>query len=176
MRSVAFGVAALLLASAATARATTFTFDTDPFAGSTALTTPGRQIVAGELFITFVPGSDRFVFDPAAFALNLTDPFIPPVVFASDVAANLPTSGANFIVLREFPVPLGAGGAADLIAARVTTPGAGFFIYFNSGLESRAARVLDRPQRRVGRPEGPRAHHEPGWPGWTRCVRGLHGC
>ena len=31
--------------------------------------------------------------------------------------------------------PFGAGNAADLIASRITTPGPGFFIYFNQSLD-----------------------------------------
>ena len=57
------------------------------------------------------------------------------------IAGNLPASGLNVIVLQTFdndndPVtPFGAGNAANLIAAQVISPGAGFFIYFNSGLD-----------------------------------------
>ena len=43
-----------------TASASTFTFDTDPFAGTPVLTTPGRQIVGGENFIVFNPATDVF--------------------------------------------------------------------------------------------------------------------
>jgi hypothetical protein len=43
-------VVVALSAVAANAGAATFTFATDPFAGSTALTTPGRQVVGGEPF------------------------------------------------------------------------------------------------------------------------------
>ena len=63
------------------------------------------------------------------------------VLFANDVVGNLPTSGVNVIVLQTFdddgnPVtPFGAGNAANLIADQITSPGAGFFIYFNSGLD-----------------------------------------
>lgn len=117
------------------ARATVFSFTADPFAGSTALTTPGRQVVGGEDFITFSTASDVFSFNPAVFAIgNSTQ-------FASGLAANLPTSGVNAIVLLSFDddanaaTAFGAGNAANLIAAQTTSPGAGFFIYFNSGLD-----------------------------------------
>jgi PEP-CTERM motif len=62
------------------------------------------------------------------------------ILFANDVVGNLPTSGVNTIVLQTFdndadPItPFGAGNAANLIAGQITTPGPGFFIYFNSGL------------------------------------------
>lgn len=126
---------ALLLGAAATADAATISFTTDPFAGSNALTTPGRQIVGGELLTPFDPASDVFAFDPAFFPVGGS------IVFANDVIANLPTSGVNALVLRTFDVdadpgtPFGAATAANLIADRVTTSGAGFFVYFNSGLD-----------------------------------------
>jgi len=129
-------IASLALVSltvASTASATTFTFSGDPFAGTTALVTPGRQIVAGETFISFDPATDNF---------RLAIPFTGNTVhFANDVVGNLPTSNVNVIVLETFDndanpaTAFAAGNAADLIAARVTSPGAGFFIYFNSGLD-----------------------------------------
>jgi hypothetical protein len=115
--------------------ATTFTFNTPPFQGSTALTTPGRQIVGGEPSITFNIGTDLFQLDSAVFAVGAN------VLFANDVDTNLPTSGVNVIVLETFDndgdatTAFGAGNAATLIASRLTSPGAGFFVYFNSGLQ-----------------------------------------
>jgi hypothetical protein len=122
------------IAIGAPAVAATFTFDQDPFAGTTALTTPGRQIVGGEPFISFSTASDVYAFDPRVFAAGDT------VLFANDLVGNLPTSGRNIVVLETFDddansgTAFGAGNAANLIAGRVTTDGAGFFIYFNSGL------------------------------------------
>jgi hypothetical protein len=118
-----------------TASATTFTFDTDPFAGTPVLTTPGRQIVGGEDFIVFNPATDIFSLDPTVFGVGNS------VSFANDFAGNLPTSDLNVIVLESFDddnnpaTPFGAGNAANLIAAQITTPGPGFFIYFNQGLD-----------------------------------------
>ncbi len=114
--------------------ATTFRFDTDPFAGSTARTTPGRQIVGGETFISFDIASDIFSLESTVFNAGTQ------VLFANNVVGSLPTSGVNVIVLQTFDddanaaTPFGAGNAANLIAAQITSPGAGFFIYFNSGL------------------------------------------
>jgi hypothetical protein len=114
--------------------AVVFTFDTDPFAGSNALTTPGRQVVGNEQFISFAIESDLFAFDPTVFGVE------DQVLFANDVVANLPTSDVNVIVLRSTDndndptTPFGAGTAANLIAAQITEDGPGFFIYFNSGL------------------------------------------
>lgn len=122
-------IAALVLSLGATANATTIIFNSDPFAGSTALITPGRQIVGGEPFISFDISSDVFVFDPSFFAVG------NEIHFANDLVENLPTSGLNVIVLQTAPIPFNAGLAADAIAAQVTSPGAGFFIYFNSGLD-----------------------------------------
>lgn len=128
---LAFGV----LAFSSTATANTFTFDTDPFAGSTALTTPGRQIVGGEAFITFNIATDLFALNTAVFGVGNT------VLFANDLAANLPTGNVNVIVLQSFDndgdpaTPFAAGSAANLIADQITSPGPGFFVYFNQGLD-----------------------------------------
>jgi hypothetical protein len=127
--------AVLLLTFSAPAAATSFKFDTFPFAGSLALTTPGRQIVAGETFINFSIAADVFSLEAAVFGVT------SPIVLANDLASNLPISGLNVVVLRSFDndanpaTPFGAGNAADLIAAQITTSGPGFFIYFNSGLD-----------------------------------------
>ena len=118
----------------ASASAATFSFTTAPFAGSDALTTPGRQIVGGEVFINFSVASDVFSFGSDVFGIG-------SIQFASATAANLPTSGVNAIVLQSFDndanpaTPFGAGNAANLIADRITTSGPGFFIYFNQGLD-----------------------------------------
>jgi hypothetical protein len=131
LTSLAFG----FLVFSSTATATTFTFNTDPFAGSTALTTPGRQVVGNEVFITFNIATDRFALDTGVFGVGNT------LLFANDVAANLPTGNVNVIVLQSFDndndpaTPFAAGTAANLIAAQITSPGPGFFVYFNQGLD-----------------------------------------
>lgn len=136
MHRVIVSLVALLLTT--TAGAAQFTFNTDPFAGSTALTTPGRQVVGGEPSITFNIATDQFAFDRATFAAY---GFGPNISFINDVIGNIPTSGPNVIVLRTFDddgnaaTAFGAGNAATLIANRLTTPTPGFFIYFNSGLD-----------------------------------------
>jgi hypothetical protein len=135
--------AAILVAWSCAANAVVIHFDTDPFEGSTALTTPGRQIVGGEPSITFDIASDVFSFESSAF--NLAE----PLTFVNDVIGNVPAAGADFIVLRTFDndadpaSPFGAGIAANLLADRITTPGAGLFIYFNSGLD--LARLVYSP-------------------------------
>jgi len=129
-----FGFTLTILILTVSAGATTFRFDTDPFAGSTALTTPGRQVVGGESFITFNPATDVFSFDPAVFGVTTLN-------FLNGTAGAIPPGGVNFIVLRTFDddnnlgSPFAAGNAANLIAAQITTPGPGFFIYFNQGLD-----------------------------------------
>ncbi|MBI4903886.1 MAG: PEP-CTERM sorting domain-containing protein [Acidobacteria bacterium] len=124
----------LLLAMNAASPGATFTFSTDPFAGTTVLTTPGRQVVGGELFLSFQTASDVFSFSSALF---------PPgtmVHFANATAAGIPAD-ANFVVLRDTDddanagTPFGAGNAANLIAGSVTAQGPGVFVYFNSGLD-----------------------------------------
>jgi hypothetical protein len=128
-------VVVALSAVAANAGAATFTFATDPFAGSTALTTPGRQVVGGEPFIVFDPAADVFAFVTTAF------PGVPAILFVNDVAASIPATGVNTIVLETFDddansaTPFNAGTAANLIAAQITSPGPGFFVYFNQGLD-----------------------------------------
>jgi len=124
-----------VLIFSASANATVFRFDTDPFAGSTALTTPGRQIVAGESFINFNTATDIFSLESTVFGVG------SQVHFANDVVGNLPATNVNVIVLRSFDddansgTPFAAGNAANLIANQITTPGPGFFIYFNQGLD-----------------------------------------
>lgn len=111
------------------------TFATDPFEGSTALTTPGRQVVGNELFTEFAIASDVFAFEPTVFGIGET------INFANATVGNLPTSGLNVIVLQTFDndadptTPFAAGTAANLIATQLTSPAPGFFIYFNSGLD-----------------------------------------
>jgi hypothetical protein len=135
MRRYVAYIALGFLAFASPARADIFTFNTDPFAGSTALTTPGRQIVGGEDFIVFNIATDLFALDRDVFGVGDT------VLFANDIAANLPTSNVNTIVLQSFDndndpaTPFAAGNAANLIADRITSPGPGFFVYFNQGLD-----------------------------------------
>jgi hypothetical protein len=91
--------------------------------------------VGGELFISFSIASDVFAFDPSVFGVQ------DQVLFANDLAANLPTSGVNTIVLQDTDndsntgTPFGAGNAANLIAAQITVDGPGFFVYFNQGLD-----------------------------------------
>ena len=103
-------------------------FDDDPFAGTTALTTPGRQIVGGlGTEITFDIASDVFVFASDIFGVD-------EVMFENDLTSNLPSSGFNVVVVQDGP-PLAAGVAATRIATQLTTPGPGFFIYFNTGLD-----------------------------------------
>jgi hypothetical protein len=109
-------------------------FTTDPFAGSLALTTPGRQIVVGEVSIEFNVATDVFAFDASVFGIN-------SIFFANSLVANLPTSGLNVIVVQDLDndgnplTPFGAGTAANLLAAQISSPGAGFFIYFNQALD-----------------------------------------
>jgi hypothetical protein len=135
MRQLTFyciGVA--LIAMCPAAHASTFTFNTDPFAGTNVLNVPGRQIVGGEDFLSFSIANDIFSMDATAFGVD------PTVHFANGSAGTLPTTGVNVVVLQDFDndanplTPFGAGNAADLIAGRITAHGAGFFVYFNQSL------------------------------------------
>jgi hypothetical protein len=124
-----------VFATCSAAYANTFRFDSDPFAGTNVLNVPGRQIVGGEEFINFSIASDVFSLDSAAFGVS------GPVNFVNAQASGLPTGGVNVVVLQTFDddnnplTPFGAGNAADLIGSHITTPGPGFFIYFNQSLD-----------------------------------------
>jgi hypothetical protein len=119
------------LAFNAAAKADTFRFDTDPFAGTNVLNVPGRQIVGGENFISFNIARDVFSLESTVFGVGDT------VNFVNATADHLPATGVNVVVLDSFDndnnpqTPFGAGNAADLIADHITTQGPGFFIYFN---------------------------------------------
>ena len=89
--------------------------------------------MGGETFISFNTATDVFALESGVFGVG------DEVVFANDVVGNLP-NGVNVIVLETLDndadptTPFGAGNAANLIAAQLTSPGPGFFVYFNSGL------------------------------------------
>lgn len=123
---------------AAVSYAADISFATDPFAGTNALTNPGRDIIANELFTDFVISTDVFRLDRTTFGVG------PSLSFLSDTAENLPAAGGNAVVLRTTDndnnamTPFLAGTAANLIAGAIDTPGPGFFIYFNS--------ILDMPR------------------------------
>lgn len=131
MRSIVFSLVTVVCVAfgSAPAEAAVFRFDSDPFAGSSALTTPGRQIVGNEAFIDFSPGTDVFSLASDVFGVD------PSVNVFNGLGADIPDTGINVIVLQDSTVPFNAGAAANLIAGRVSTPGAGFFVYFNSGLD-----------------------------------------
>ena len=132
MRTVFFSAAVALFA--ATAQGAIFHFGTDPFAGSTAPVTPGRQVVGNEQFLDFSTDNDVFSFAEAAFGTG------PDLSFFNGVAGQVPTTGINLVVLQTTDndgnpaTPFGAGNAANLIAQQITASGPGFFIYFNSNL------------------------------------------
>jgi hypothetical protein len=108
----------------------------DPFAGSTALSTPGRQIFGGgeRTLASFGQSSDVFVLDASFFAVSTT------LNFVNAPASGLSSSGLNVVVLNQADndnnpqTAFLAGTAANLIAAAIDTPGAGFFVYSNSSL------------------------------------------
>ena len=135
MRQITFYCIGLaLMALCPAAHSTTFTFNTDPFAGTNVLNIPGRQLIGGEDFLSFTTATDVYALDANVFGVGNT------VHFANSRAETLPTTGVNVVVLEDFDndanplTPFGAGNAADLIASRITSPGPGFFIYFNQSL------------------------------------------
>jgi len=139
-RSAARALACASLALlAAAAQAAPVLINTDPFTGSTALATPGRQVFSGQerLLPSFNLGQDSFVFDLGAFSAY----GVSALSFLNAPASAIPGSGFNLIVLQDTDndgnaaTPFGAGNAANLIAGRINTDGAGFFIYKNSVLD-----------------------------------------
>ncbi|MFN7835726.1 MAG: hypothetical protein ACK5NY_08075 [Burkholderiaceae bacterium] len=112
-------------------------FETDPFTGSTALATPGRQVFAGleKTLPSFEVNTDGFAFVARAFVLG------GPLSFVNAPSSGIPASGANVIVLQDTDddnnpaTPFAAGNAATVIAGKVATDAAGFFIYHNSTLK-----------------------------------------
>ena len=127
--------AVMLLALNAVAAGATINFDTDPFQGPNVRNIAGRQVVGGELFVAFNTATDTYVFDETAFGMG------DQVHFANGLIDAIPSTGVNVVVLRSTDndanplTPFGAGNAADLLASRITDPGPGVFIYFNSGLD-----------------------------------------
>ncbi len=111
-----------------------FVFDgADPFDGGD-VSAAGRQIIGNEDFITdFNRNDDTIVLDRQTFEVDELN-------FVNALAEDLPSSGANFIVLQNSDndgnpdTPFLAGTAANLIAEKVTEQGDGFFVYFNSDL------------------------------------------
>ena len=89
-----FLIVTALLTLSATTSATTFPFNTDPFAGSDAPTTPGRQIVGGESFISFDTATDVFALGSSVFGVG------DEIHFTNDIVGKLPTGGVNVIVLE----------------------------------------------------------------------------
>ena len=94
-----------------------------------------RQVTGGEDFITdFNLNKDTIQLDASEFAV------IGELNFVNALAEDLPSGGANLIVLQNSDddndpnTAFNAGSAANLIAEQVTESGAGFFVYFNSGL------------------------------------------
>ena len=127
---------ALALAYGATgvAHAAIVSFNTNPFAGSTALTTPGRQVFAGlqQVLPSFNVDNDVFAFNAGSFGLDSS------LTFVNALASALPAGGADVIVLQDSDndsnpsTPFNAGAAANIIAASINTDGDGFFVYWNS--------------------------------------------
>jgi hypothetical protein len=122
----------MLVALSTSAMGSSINFGTDPFEGTTARNTPGRQVVGGEFFISFNTATEGFVFDGPAFGLS-------ELRFANGPIGSI-ASDANVVVLQTTDndndplTPFVAGNAADLLASRITNPGPGLFIYFNSSL------------------------------------------
>lgn len=130
------GTVLALLLAAQPAQAVDVLFNSNPFAGSVADPDDGvRTVFTGNQInlAGFDTATDRFVFDRSFF--NVGD----SLSFANSLAANLPGSGINVVVIKDNTTTTGAafnaGTAANLIAQAVTSDGAGFFYYNNSTLQ-----------------------------------------
>jgi hypothetical protein len=118
----------VLLALAASVNGATILFTTNPLQGDPALITPGRQIVngaGGGPVSAFNPATDIIAFDPGVFGFS-------SVQFANGITTDpsFPTAVTIAVVQNA----TAAAAAADVLAARITTPTPGFFVYFNTGL------------------------------------------
>jgi hypothetical protein len=119
----------MLLMLVASINAATVTFVTNPLTGSAAETTAGRQIVNGANggpVRSFDPAADVITFNPAAFGVDSVQ-----FVNGDTTAPGFPTGGITVAAVLNASA---AGQAADRLAEVITEPGAGFFMYFNAGL------------------------------------------
>lgn len=130
------GTVLALLLAAQPAQAVDVLFDSNPFAGSVADPNDDvRAVFTGNQInlASFDVATDRFVFDRSFFNVGNS------LSFANSLAANLPGSGINVVVIEDNTTTTGAafnaGTAANLIAQAVTSDGAGFFYYNNSTLQ-----------------------------------------
>ena len=126
MRILRAAVVIGVLLTAAPVHAAIITIDQLPAAFAAALLTPGREIIGGEPSINFTIATDVFLLSEKEFGVS-------QVLFANSLTAALPPSGVNTIVVQD--AGMLAGLAANAIAAQLTTPGPGFFVYFNVNLQ-----------------------------------------
>lgn len=128
---------ALLVASTQFAAAATVPILINPLATSGFNPDNGIREVVGNQAVpvpAFELATDSFLLDLAAFGLS------GPLAFINSLAAGLPASGVNMVVLQDsdndgnIGTPFNAGTAANLIAGKLTENAAGFFVYFNSAL------------------------------------------
>src|SRR3982750_3887517 len=128
-------IATGLLTLTATVNAATLVFNNNPLPVPDP--TPATREVVGGLGTEF-----NFNIPTDVIGINFDAFGVGPLMFQSSTAANLPSSGGNFVVLQEFGPPMNAGIAQDLIGGAISDPGPGFFIYFNTGLG--VPRLVDR--------------------------------
>jgi hypothetical protein len=128
---------ALLAASTQFATAATVPISVNPLTASGFDPDDGiRQVAFNQAIAvpSFDPAADSFLLNLAAFGLA------GPLAFINALAADLPASGVNTVVLQDSDndgnnaTAFNAGTAANLIAGKLTENAAGFFVYFNSAL------------------------------------------
>jgi hypothetical protein len=119
-------LAVVLLSLVTTVNGATLVFDQNPLTG---IPNIGGQVVnggGGGPVFSFDPLQDLIAFNAAAFGVGAVD-------FANGNTTDpgFPTTGITVAVVRNAS---GARGAAIALGNQLTTPGAGFFIYFNGNL------------------------------------------
>jgi hypothetical protein len=128
---------AILVASVQISAAATVQISVNPLATAGFDPNDGIRQVAGAGAIsvpTFDPSADSFLLSLAAFGVD------GPLAFVNALAADLPASGFNTIVLQDSDndgdpaTAFNAGTAANLIAGALSDDTSGFFVYFNSVL------------------------------------------
>ena len=121
MRVLVLLLSAALLNLAGTASAAPITLAADPFDWSTALTTPGRHIVGGELFSPIDTANDDSLIDRTVLGVSTTVSVADEVPQNSQGRDATPTIAASNSVLAAVPEPatLALLGSGALVLGKI---------------------------------------------------------
>ena len=121
MRVLVLLLSAALLNLAGTASAAPITLAADPFDWSTALTTPGRHIVGGELFSPIDTANDDSLIDRTVLGVSTTVSGADDVPHNSQGRDATPTIAASNSVLAAVPEPatLALLGSGALVLGKI---------------------------------------------------------